>query len=69
MLNLLQQFFVPLYDEDLGAFAWPKVIENRLHHGKNVEIIELQDIVKDLHNEFSCQKCKERKTPLTFATN
>ena len=34
-------------------------MENELHHGKNIEIMELQDIVEDLHYELSCQKCKK----------
>ena len=65
----LQQFSILSYDEDLGALAWAKAIENRLHHGKNVEVIELQDSVKNLHHELSRQKCKETETPLTFSTS
>ena len=34
-----------------------------------MEIMELQDIVEDVCNELSRQKCKERETPLTFPTN
>ena len=44
-------------------------MENRLHHGKNIENIKLQDVAEDLHHKLSRQKCKERKTPLTIPTN